>query len=359
MKLKKILGGILAGLAIFTAPLSSQAATRAEIAAVNVVTASDFQYWNADSPTLQKIVNFVEDVTNPNSPNFIPEGDRVATFDMDGTFYCETAPIYFQEAMFFYRTLEDKSYKAPKEMVNFANKIKPKVYNKTGLTKSESAQYLKYLTKAYAGLTDEEYRACVRKFMQTNETGLTNLKRGEAFYLPMVEIISYLSNNGFDVYVDSACGVSTTRELIGDIFPIRYDRILASDFVYTSTKMGKETPDKHFFDRNKEKIIISGEPLIENAKTRKIFSIMNQIGRQPVLAFGNSSGDTSMFEYTLQNRKYRSMAFYVLCDDTERELGNPARAEKESALAAKRGYNTISMKNDWKTIYGDKVKREK
>ena len=359
MKLKKILGGLLAGLAIFTAPLSSQAATRDEIAAINVVTAADFQYWNADSPTLKKIINFVEDVTNPNSPNFIPVGDRVATFDMDGTFYCETAPIYFQESMFFYRALEDKSYNAPKEMVNFANKIKPKVYNKTGLTKAESDKYIKYLTKAYAGMTDEEYRACVRKFMQTNEYGLTNLKRGEAFYLPMVEIISYLSNNDFDVFIDSACGVSTTRELIGDIFPIRYDRIIGSDFVYTSTGMGKDKPENHFFDRRKEKIVISGEPVIENGKTRKIFSILNQIGKKPVLAFGNSSGDLGMFEYTLQQNKYRSEVFYVLCDDTERELGNPSRAEKEIANAAKRGYNTISMKNDWKTIYGDNVRREK
>lgn len=356
---KKFLAAILAGLFTVGSFSISDAATREEISAIKVTTASDFKYWNEDSPTLKKIVDFVEDVTNPASKNFIPIGDRIATFDMDGTFYCETAPIYFQEAMFFYRALEDKNFNAPKEMVNFAKKIKPKVYNKTGLTPAENQQYFKYLTKAYTGMTDEEYRAYVRNFMQTNEDGFTNLKRGEAFYLPMVEIISYLTENNFDVYIDSACGVSTTREIVGDIFPIRYDRILGSDFVYTSTGMGKDVPSKHFFDRHKEKIIISGEPINENAKTVKIFSIMNQIGKKPVLAFGNSSGDTSMFEYTLTNDKYRSEAFYVLCDDTERELGKPARAEKEKALSEKRGYNTISMKNDWKTIYGDNVKVEK
>lgn len=359
MKLKKLAALVLAGVFTFGVGAGTQAATREEIAAVKVVTASDFKYWNDDSQTLQKIVEFVEDVTNPNSENFIPVEDRVATFDMDGTFYCETAPIYFQESMFFYRALEDKNYNAPKEMVEFAKKIKPKVYNKTGLTKAENEKYFKYLTKAYEGMTDEEYREYVRNFMQTNESGLTNLKRGEAFYLPMVEIISYLSNNGFAVYVDSACGVSTTRELIGDIFPIQYDRIIASDFVYTSTGMGKDKPANHFFDRHKEKIVISGEPIKENGKTVKIFSILNQIGKKPVLAFGNSSGDLGMFEYTLQNNKYRSETFYVLCDDTERELGKPARAEKEKATAAKRGYNTISMRDDWKTIYGDNVKVEK
>lgn len=358
MKFKKLSALVLAGVMAFgfnANTNTTQAASRAEIAAINVSTAVDFKYWNEDSPTLQKIIQFVEDAKNPVSGRFIPEEDRIATFDMDGTFYCETAPIYFQESMFFYRALEDKNFNAPKDMVAFAQKIKPKVYNKTGLTKAENEKYFKYLTKAYEGMTDEEYRAYVRNFMETDEHGFKNLKRGEAFYLPMVEIISYLSNNGFAVYIDSACGVSTTREIVGDIFPIRYDRILASDFVYTSTGMGKETPAKHFFDRHKEKIVISGEPIKENGKTAKIFSIINQIGKKPVLAFGNSSGDTSMFEYTLQNDKYHGEVFYVLCDDTERELGKPARAEKEIIFAAKRGYNTISMRNDWKTIYGDNV----
>lgn len=356
---KKILAAIAASLITFAPFQTSDAATRDEIAAIHVQTASDFQYWNADSPTKQKIIEFVEDVTNPYSANYIPPEDRIATFDMDGTFYCETAPIYFQEAMFLYRVLEDKNYTAPKKYVDLAKKIKPKYYNKEKLTPAEDKLHLEALTAVYAGMTDEEYRAYVRDFMQDNETGLTNLKRGEAFYLPMVEIISYLTNNGFQVYIDSACGVSTTRELVKDIIPVRFDRILGTDFNYTSTGMGKDTPSNHFFDRNKEKIIISGKPLYENAKTVKIFSILNQIGKKPVLAFGNSGGDSGMLEYTLQNNKYRSMSFFVICDDVERELGNLDRAKKDTTLALKRGWNPISMRNEFKTIYGDNVKREK
>ena len=357
MKLKKIIGGILAGMALFSASFNAQAMPREEIAQINVVTASDFQYWRDDSPTKKKIIAFVEDVTNPYSPNYIPPEDRIATFDMDGTFYCETAPIYFQEAMFLYRVLEDKDYTAPKKYLDLAKKIQPKVLAKQKLTTAESKLYVEGLTAVYAGMTPEEYRAYVRKFMDTNEIGLTNLKRGEAFYLPMVEIISYLTNNDFQVYIDSACGIDTTRELVNGVIPIRFDRILASDFVYTSTKMGKDSPNNHFFDRRKEKIVISGQPVIENGKTVKIFSILNQIGKQPVLAFGNSSGDSGMLEYTLQNKKYKSAAFYVLCDDVERELGNLDRAVKDKANADKRGWNTISMHDEFKTIYGDNVKR--
>lgn len=354
---KKILGALTAGLIALGSFNVSNAATREEVAAIHVEKASDFQFWNDDSPTKQKIIEFVEDVTNPRSSNYIPPEDRVATFDMDGTFYCETAPIYFQEAMFLHRVLEDKNYTAPKKYLNLAKKIKPKYYNKEKLTTAEDKLHLEALTAVYAGMTDEEYRAYVRDFMNDNEYGLTNLKRGEAFYLPMVEIISYLTNNGFNVYIDSACGVTTTRELVKDIIPVRFDRILGTDFNYTSTGMGKEQPDHHFFDRFKEKIVISGNHMIENGKTRKIFSILNQIGKKPVLAFGNSSGDSGMLEYTLQNNKYRSMSFFVICDDTERELGNPARAKSDTALALKRGWNPISMRDEFKTIYGDNVRR--
>ena len=356
---KKILSALAAGLIALSSFGVSDAASREEVAAINVKTAGDFKYWNADSPTKKKIVTFVEDVTNPKSPNYIPPEDRIATFDMDGTFYCETAPLYFQEMMFFHRVLEDENYNAPKKWLDLAKKIRPKVYAKQKLTPAENKMYIEGLTAVYAGMTDEEYRAYVRDFMQTYEDGLTNLKRGEAFYSPMVEVISYLTNNGFNVYIDSACGVSTTRELVGGVIPIQFDRIIATDFIYTSTNMGKDKPGDHFFDRHKEKIVISGKPLYNNAKTIKIFSILNQIGKKPVLAFGNSMGDSGMLEYTLQDNRYNCAAFYVLCDDVERELGNLNRAAKDKAFAEGRGWNTISMRNEFKTIYGDNVKRAK
>ena len=355
---KKLLSTVLAGMIALGVTFGAQAATREEVAAIKVENANDFKYWNENSPTLQKIIKFVEEAKNPLSKNYIPVENRIATFDMDGTFYCETAPLYFQETMFLYRVLEDETYKAPKKVIEFAKKIKPKIYNKTGITPAENKTLFQHLTKSYEGMTPEEYRTYVRKFMDTNETGLTNLKRGEAFYLPMIEIISYLSNNDFAIYINSACGIDTTRELVGDILPIRSDRIIASDFVYTTTKMGKDKPMSHFFDRHNEKIIISGQPIIENGQTVKAFSILNHIGKKPVLAFGNSMGDSGMFEYTLQDNQFNSMAFCVLCDDIERELGNISKADKMKATAIKRGWNTISMHDEFKTIYGDNVKRE-
>ena len=113
---KKLTACVLAGLMSFSLSLGAQAASRAEVAAISVTTAADFQYWEKGSPTMAKLTKFVKEATDPKSPRFIPEADRVAVFDMDGTFYCETAPFYFQEMMFLYRALEDKSYTPDKKI---------------------------------------------------------------------------------------------------------------------------------------------------------------------------------------------------------------------------------------------------
>ena len=88
-----------------------------------------------------------------------------------------------------------------------------------------------------------------------------------------------------------------------------------------------------------------------------MLSIAEEIGKIPVLAFGNSTGDFSMMEYVLKNNKYKSKGFMVLCDDNVRENGNLGKASMIKNVSDENGYNTISMKDDWKTIYGYGVEK--
>lgn len=331
------------------------AASREEVAAIEVHTAADFQYWNEGAPALAALTEFVENAVNPDSEGFIPEEARIATFDLDGTLYCETAPYYFQEMMFLHRVLEDKTYKPTAEMIEIAETVKPYIMGKKSIPSEDNARLLKILPKAYEGMTQPQYKAYVKRFMQTNEIGLTNLKRGEAFYLPMVEVVSYLNNNGFTVYLNSACEREILRALAEDILGIPLNRMIGSNVAYTTTNMGDETGIKHTYDRFNEKVVRTDNFLGENGKTNKVFSNYVEIGRQPVLSFGNSSGDSGMMEYTLQNNPYPSIAFFVLCDDTERELGNLDKAAKLKTNAIERGWTTISMHDDFATIYGDDV----
>ena len=355
---KKVIAALMAGMFAFGTFTAADAASREELAAINVQTAADFQYWEKNAPSQKALVKYVKDITNPKSKNYIPPEDRIATFDLDGTLYCETAPYYFQEMMFLHRALEDKDFAATPEMKDIASKVKPYIMNKESIPKDLGAEFAKQMRKSYAGMTKEEYSDYVKKFMETNEVGLTNLKRGEAYYLPMVEVVSYLQNNGFTVYMDSACEREILRCLVDGVLDIPLDHMVGSNVAYVTTGMGTEAPDKHFYDRHKEKVVRSDVFLGENGNCNKIFSIFTEIGKRPVLAFGNSMGDSGMLEFNLQNDKYRTMSFYVLCDDTERELGNLAKAAKQEKFAKERGWTTISMKKDFKTIYGDNVKRE-
>lgn len=356
---KGIRGGIVSALLAVAALASVHAASREELASIRVRTAADFKYWNADSPTKQKIVKFVTEATDPKGGSFIPEEDRVAVFDLDGTLYCETAPYYFQEMMYLHRALDDKSYKPGKRERTVAKKVRPLIMEKKPVPQKLAAEFAKFLHKSYAGMTAEEYSAYVRKFMETEEVGLTNLKRGEAYYLPMVEVVSYLRNNGFTVYMVSACEREILRCLVGGVLDVPLDRMIGSNVGYVSSKQGGESADAHSYDRGSEKVVRSGVFLGENGRNNKIFSIVTEIGRRPVLAFGNSGGDCGMLDYNLQNDRHRAESFYVLCDDTERELGNLERAKKDRDTCEKHGWNPISMRSEFKTIYGDGVKLAK
>ena len=94
--------------------------------------------------------------------------------------------------------------------------------------------------------------------------------------------------------------------------------------------------------------------LIKNQKMNKVFAIINEIGEAPVLAFGNSSGDISMAQYTVQNG---GKAYMLLCDDTERDYGNVEKAASFEQKCKELGFKTVSMKNEFKTIYGENVRK--
>ena len=90
----------------------------------------------------------------------------------------------------------------------------------------------------------------------------------------------------------------------------------------------------------------------------KVSAIIREIGVQPVLAFGNSSTDASMINYTIYKNKYKALGFMLRCDDLEREYGNLQKAEKMRESCDKYGWICISMRDEWKTIYGKNIKRK-
>ena len=194
MKNKKLCAAVLAAtLSLgFLAELpSTEAMTRAEISQISVNgKGSNFKYWNKQAASYQALVSYVKDVTNPKSKNFIPVEDRIATYDMDGTFLCETAPYYFDGMLFIERAVKDKSYKASPEDKEFALGLEHFIRSKDAGDKLGSSA--PHQAAVFEGMSYPEYTSYVRNFMETPVEGLNNLKWGEAFYLPMVETIQYL-----------------------------------------------------------------------------------------------------------------------------------------------------------------------
>ena len=350
---KKILATITAGLIAFGSFGAVNAMPREQIAAIQVKKAKDFKYWSKDSVAKQKLIEYVSDVTNKKSKNFIPIADRIAVFDVDGTIACETAPFCFDFMMFVYRALDDPNYIASAQDKANGELVKAAIYNHK-MTNDVRRKHCASNASVFAGMTAEEFAAYTRNYLKMPVEGFDNLKVGEAFYLPMIEVISYLKANDFKIYLVSGADRDYMRTS-AEIFPV--DGMIGTDYKYVATNQGDI--DGMDYTLKPDDKVVRGDFVSKDINMNKVSNISREIGKKPVLAFGNSSGDNSMINFSMRDNKYRTMAFFVICDDLEREFGNVDKANKCIKLADNNGWIKISMRDDFKTIYGDDVKLSK
>lgn len=357
MNLKKKIASLALATAFLTSTFTAaDAATREEIAAISVkANGSDFKYWTKNSEPLKQLKDYMADITNKNSRNYIPKEDRVAVFDMDGTILCETAPIYFDHMIFLHRVLEDKNFNPTKEEYETAKNIEARI-NKSDTVPYPTTNNARVNANSFRGLTRDEFCKYTKDYMNVNVKGLTNLKWGEAFYLPMIEIISFLNHNDFKVYIVSGTERDMVRVLTDGIMGLPSNQMIGSDIQYKASHQGDTPSEKYTYQRDDE--LVRGNFLIKNLNMNKTDAIVKEVGKQPVLAFGNSMSDASMMNFAITNNKYKALAFGVICDDRERELGSVKTEQSMLKGCKDYGWIPISMKNDFKTIYGDNVKVE-
>lgn len=296
---------------------------------------------------------YISTVTNKNSKDFIPKEDRIAVFDMDGTLCGEKAPIYCEWVMFVDRVNENPNYLKDEGIKKTYDLIQEAI--KTGTIANElELLHAQNNPKLYKGMTLEEYDAYVKAFMKKPVEGFTNLTYGQAWFKPMIEVIDYLNKNDFTVYICSGTDRYMCRSLADGTLDIAPEHIIGMDvFVEASGQQG--TDGLEYAYTASDSVVRTDQFLIKNVKANKVSQIAQEIGRKPVLAFGNSSGDTSMAMYVTSNNKYKSMAFMVVADDENREYGNAVKGKETSEKWTGMGFVPISMYNDWTTIYGDGV----
>lgn len=312
------------------------------------------EYWTEGSEVAASLNEYLAAVTDETSKDFIPTEDRIAVFDLDGTLMCETYPFCFEYMVFADYAIKNADA-LPDEVVSVANEITEAAGGSKpdGMSTRQAAAG----AVAYKGMTMKELSGIVADFKASDAWGFSGMTRGDAFYLPMVELFHTLIENDFSIYIVTATERNIVREVIRGTLDIPPSHVIGTEYGYTAVGQGDEADTEYTFQSG-DQIVFDGNYYGENAKTSKVDAIVREIGQQPVLAFGNSSGDLAMEIYTISGNPYRSAAFMVLADDDEREFGDPESAEEKSEQYRAQGIEVISMKNDFRTIYGENVHKD-
>ena len=313
-------------------------------------TTEPLSLWADGYGAKQSLIDYVNAVTMEGSQDFIPVEDRIAVFDMDGTLTCETYYTYYDTMMFIEYCLVDHPERVSDELKAVAASIQPGYLADETLARN--------FAKAYAGMTVEEFSEYVVEFGKKYTASFENMRYIDNVYLPMAELVEYLYNNGFEIWVISGTERTTTRAIVANS-PIseyvRPEHVIGTDFEVKQRGHEDEPSNMDFKYENGDELVLTGGFIQKNLNANKSIYVEREIGQRPVLAFGNSGSDTSMMNYTIDERNpYLAQAYMVVADDNVREWGKQDWDQKSADYIAK-GYIPISMKSDFAVIYPDGV----
>ena len=309
------------------------------------------QYWTADSPVAQSLRDYVTKVTDPkDKDHFIPVKDRIAVFDMDGTLTCEQFFTYYDTMMFIEYCLHDHPERVSEELKEVAASIKPGYIADEALARN--------FAKAYAGMTVEEFYDYAVQFGQKFTSSFENMHYNDCCYLPMAELVQYLYENEFTIYVISGTERTTSRAIIANTPLKEYvtpNHVIGTDFEVKQKGYETESSNMNYKYENGDELILTGGFIQKNLNGNKSLYIQREIGQRPVLAFGNTKSDTSMMNYTIDSRnQYPAQAYMVVADDAVREWGKQDWEEKSSEYM-EMGYIPVSMRTDFAQIYPEGI----
>lgn len=296
--------------------------------------------WN-DGAAKTSIIAFVERVTKEGSPDFVPTAQRIATFDNDGTLWCEK-PLPVQ--LFF--ALDRVKALAPqhpewKEKEPFASLLKGDL--KAAAAGGEHA-IMELLMATHTGMTAAEFEQIVKEWFATAKHPRTGRRFLDMTYQPMLEVLVYLRAHGFKTFVVSGGGIEFMRPWAEAAYGIPPEQVIGSS-VKTKFELREGRPV----------IVRLPELNFIDDKAGKPVGIHQHIGRRPIAAFGNSDGDLQMLQYVGDGDGAR-FCLYVHHDDSDREYAYDrtdrlAKLDQGLDEAASKRWTVVSMKRDWQTVF--------
>jgi phosphoglycolate phosphatase-like HAD superfamily hydrolase len=303
--------------------------------------------WN-DGAAKRVIMAFVADTTTAGHPSFVPEAQRIATFDQDGTLWVEK-PMYAQVLYCLDRV--PAVVKAKPELANVEPFRTVMSGDREAIARLSLEDLEKILSATLTGMTVDEFVAEATRWLDTAKDPRWKRPYTDLTYLPMQELLRYLRSSGYRIYIVTGGGQDFVRVFAERVYGIPPEQIVGTA---DATKYG------HGKD-GKPVLIKEPKLLLNDNGAGKPEAIHLMIGRRPVAAFGNSTGDREMLEYAWAGNGPR-LSMLVLHDDAVREFAyGPAQGLPESRVgtfpqtlyddAGKNGWTVISMKNDWKRIF--------
>jgi hypothetical protein len=335
---------LVSGLALLPALSGALLSTSAQAQTTSAALAS----WN-DGPAKQAILDFVRATTDQSSQKFVPPEDRIATFDQDGTLWVEH-PIYSQVVYCLDRVpaVVEKDPKL-KNVEPFKTVLSG---NREAIAKLSLHDLEKILVATLTGMSVEDFTAEAKKWLTNAKDARWKRPYTELIYQPMLEVMQYLRGNGFKTYIVTGGGQDFVRVYSQRVYGVPPEQVVGTA---GATKFGYHKDGTPFLTK---------EPklLLNDDKAGKPEGIHLMIGRRPNASFGNSDGDRQMLEYTGAGDGVRLMML-VLHDDAKREYAyGPAQGLPDTRVgtftqalydeAKKKSWAVISMKNDWKRIFG-------
>ena len=305
--------------------------------------------WNDASVNKQAIIDFVESVTDKKSDNFVPVEERIATFDMDGTIVVEKK-VWLELAVAVYRI--DNELSDDKELV--AEKDQLLEYITMDPEPAETGKLIIDVTgKAFKGMSQEDFVAYMNRFMQEEKPDFPRLAYKDCFYKPMLELIQYLQDNDFTVYIVSGSERGVIWGAASEAVGLPRSQMIGGDITLIAENEGSTSVGSgHSIFEPEDALIRDLDFTQRSVNMDKVFNIFHQIGIRPILACGNTDGDFSMLNYAKYNPDHAGLALLINHDDDVREYQyNIGERAEWDALAEQYGWNVISMKDEFDIIF--------
>lgn len=304
------------------------------------VLADPLPSWN-EGAAKTAIIGFVDSVTDPASDQFVPEQDRIATFDNDGTLWSEQ-PLYFQ-GLYALDTLNRKAEADPSILSTDALKAAA-TGEITSVSEADTAMLLELANVSHAGMTVEAFQKDAAEWLATATHPTTGLHYADMTYPPMLELLRYLRDEGFTTYIVSGGGVHFIRSFAKDAYGIPPQQVI-----------GTEGETRYEMVDGQPVLMKHGGLTFNDDKEGKPVGIDRHIGKHPIFVAGNSDGDFAMLEYAFAGPGphfglivHHTDAVREFAYDREGHIGVLDRGLDE---AADRGWLLVDMKNDWSRIW--------